>query len=75
MCRDATSRIPTHFFGNRMVVIHPSLSKCISTQNAKAFWDERIARLLNWIKAAKDTILAAEAFYIVLSFLFKIESL
>ncbi len=30
--------------------------------------DERIAGLLIWIKAAKDTIFAAEAFSIVLSF-------
>jgi len=58
------------------VVIHPSLSKSISTRNARAFWDGRIAGLHNWIKAAKDTILAAEVFSIVLSFfiLFKVES-
>ncbi len=37
--------------------------------------DERIAGLVIWIKAAKDTILAAEAFSIVLSFLIKEESL
>ncbi|AMQ05382.1 hypothetical protein AZE41_05350 [Sporosarcina psychrophila] len=50
------------------------LSKGISTRNARAFWDERIAGLLNWIKAAKDIILAAEVFSIVLSFLFKNET-
>ncbi len=53
-----------------MVVVHPSLSKGISTLSDSAFWDERITGLLNWIKAAKDTILAAEGFSIVLSFLF-----
>ncbi len=69
MCRDATKSHPyTLFFGNRMVVVHPSRSKSISTRSAKDFWDERIAGILIWIKAAKDAILAAEAFSIVLSF-------
>ncbi|WP_438296277.1 hypothetical protein [Sporosarcina sp. FA15] len=68
-------RITTHFFGNRMVLIHPSLSKWIRTQSAKAFRDEKIAGLLIWIIAAKDAILAAEVFSIVLSFLVKEESL
>ena len=58
-----------------MVLIHLSLSKCISARSAKTFRDERIAGLLIWILAAKDTILAAEAFSIVLSFLVKEESL
>ena len=68
-------RIPTYFSDNRMVLIHPALSKCISTQSANAFRDERIARILIWLIAAKDTILAAEVFSIVLSFLVKEESL
>ena len=55
-------RIPTYFFGNRMVAIHPSRSKCISTLSAEAFLDERIAGFLTREKAAKDTILAADAF-------------
>jgi len=36
-----------------MVVIRPSLTKSISTRYARAFSDERIARLLNWVKAAE----------------------
>ena len=58
-----------------MVLIHPSLSKCIRTQSAKTFRNERIAELFIWIIAAKDTILTAEVFSIVLSFLVKEESL
>ena len=69
------NHIPTHFFDNRMVFIHPSRSKCIRTQSANVFPDERIAGLLICVKAAKDTILAADVFSRVLSFLFKKESL
>jgi hypothetical protein len=53
-----------------MVIVHPSRSKYISTRSAEAFRGERIAGLLIWIIAAKDTILAAEAFSIVLSFFY-----
>jgi len=45
------------------------------TQSANVFPDERIAELLICVKAAKDTILAADVFSIVLSFLDKEESL
>jgi len=34
----------------------------------KLFWDERIEGLLTWRKAAKDAILAADAFFMVFSF-------
>ena len=67
--------IPTHFFDNRMVFIHPSRSKCIRTQSANVFPDERIAGLLICVKAAKDTILAADAFYMVFPFFIKDVSL
>ena len=63
-------RIPTHLFGNPMVVIHPSLSKDIHTQSAEFFRDERITDFLPGRKAAKDTISAADAFLMVFSFLF-----
>ena len=46
-------RIPIHFFGNRMVVVHPSLSKGIGTRSAEAFWDERIAGFLPGEKPPK----------------------
>ncbi len=70
MCKDATKSHPyTLLFGNRMVAVHPSHSKCISTRSAKAFGEERIISFLIWIKAAKDIILAAEDFSIVLSFI------
>jgi len=61
-------RIPTHFFGNIMVIIHPSLFKKTDTRSAEAFWDERIEGLLTWRKAAKDAILAADAFFMVFPF-------
>jgi len=56
-------RIPTCFTGNRMVVVHPSLSKNTSTSSAEAFWDGGIDRFSPGEKAAKNTILAARAFY------------
>ena len=68
-------RITTHFFGNRMVLIHPSRSKCISTQSADAFFGRKNRGAFTWRKAAKNEILAAGVFSIVLSFLFKEESL
>jgi len=43
MCRDATLSHPYTFFGNRMVALHSSRSKCINTCSAEAFCDERIA--------------------------------
>ena len=39
-------RIPIHFFGNRMVVVHPSLSNDTSTRSANAFGEDRIAGFL-----------------------------
>jgi len=36
-------RIPAYFFGNRMVVVHPPLSKDTASSSAEAFWNERIA--------------------------------
>ncbi len=50
-----------------MVVIHPSLFKNTDTRSEDAFWDERIEGLLTWRKAAKDAILAADAFFMVFS--------
>ena len=58
--------VPTHYFDNRMVVVHPALSKVIRTQNAHAVWEERIVGTLHK-KAAKDAILAAEAIAMVFS--------
>ena len=75
MFRDATLASLNSFFGNRMVVLHPSRSNWISTSSAEDFWDERIEEIPTWIKAAKDTILAADAFYMVFSFFIKEVSL
>ncbi len=46
-------RIPIDFSGNRMVVVHPLLSKGIDTRSANAFWDERIASFLTGKKPPK----------------------
>ncbi len=39
-------RIPIYVFSNRMVVVHPSLSKDIDTRSANTFWEEGIEGLL-----------------------------
>ncbi|WP_342515056.1 hypothetical protein MKY34_10215 [Sporosarcina sp. FSL K6-1522] len=54
------------FFDNRMVIVHPSLSKDMGIQSAHAFLEKRIVGFLYRV-AAKDTILAAEAFAMVFS--------
>ena len=70
-CGDATKSHPHTLFGNRMVVVHPSLSKGKGTRSANAFWDEGIVGFLTWREAAKDAILAAVAFTTVFSLLFR----
>ena len=62
------SRIPIHFLGNHMVVVHLSLFKNVDTRSANAFGDERIAGFLTWREATKDEILVAVAFTTVFSF-------
>jgi len=51
-----------------MVAVHPSLFKGKGTRSANAFGNERIVGFLTWREAAKDTILATEAFTMVFSY-------
>ena len=55
-------------YRNRLVAVHPSLSKGKGTRSATAFGNEGIEGAPHWIKAAKDAILAAEAFSMVFSY-------
>jgi hypothetical protein len=57
-----------------MVILHPSRSNSISTRSAEAFWDERIEGLLTWRKAAKDSILAADAFFMVFLYSYSVNA-
>lgn len=40
-------RIPIHSFGNRMVVVHPSLTKDSGSRSTNAFWNEKIVVFLH----------------------------
>ena len=51
-----------------MVAVYPSLSKDKGTRSANIFGNERIVGFLTWMGAAKDAILAAEAFTMVFSY-------
>jgi len=50
-----------------MVVLYPSRSKSISTRSAN-FFGRKNSGASTWIKAAKDAILTADAFYMVFFF-------
>ncbi len=56
------NRISPYFFGNRLVVVQPSLSIGNATQSANVFLGIREQSNSNYVKAAKDIILAAVVF-------------